>query len=405
MLVIPQLNNISRNLPMHNILELEKKLRQDFVFDKIKQLVKKKFATNPLVVEFDPTTLCDLACPGCISGDLLNNKSLNFSDYTILDIAKQIIDLGVKGVVLIGGGEPLLPKVMGEVIKLFGQNDVHIGITTNGTMIGRYLNEISEYVNWTRVSVDASSDEMFKYLRPNRGGKSKFKLVIDNMKMLVKAKKKENSVGFSFLIRTEADGNATIETLRKGNHKNLVNETVISKSNIDEIYTAAKLAKDIGCNYFELKPSYDLDEHALINHGAETINRIKNELNKCYDLEDNTFKILKSIGLKYLLSNQSLSQPKSYNNCPIAELRTLITPSGVYVCPYKRGDNNFKIGDLRENNLKKIWASDKRKNVMEKLNPSIHCTSHCIRDESNKFINNFDTNIINESVIDFDRFI
>ena len=399
MLVIPQLNNISRNLPMHNILELEKN-KAGFVFDKIKQLVK-KFATNPLLNLIHHA--CDLACPGCISGDLLNNKSLNFSDYTILDIAKQIIDLGVKGVVLIGGGEPLLPKVMGEVIKLFGQNDVHIGITTNGTMIGRYLNEISEYVNWTRVSVDASSDEMFKYLRPNRGGKSKFKLVIDNKKMLVKLKKK-NSVGFS-LIRTEADGNATIETLRKGNHKHLVNETIISKSNIDEIFTAAKLSKDIGCNYFELKPSYDLDEHALINHGAETINRIKNELNKCYDLEDNTFKILKSIGLKYLLSNQSLSQPKSYNNCPIAELRTLITPSGVYVCPYKRGDNNFKIGDLRENNLKKIWASDKRKNVMEKLNPSIHCTSHCIRDESNKFINNFDTNIINESVIDFDRFI
>ena len=30
---------------------------------------------SPFVVELDPTTVCDLACPGCISGDLLNQKN------------------------------------------------------------------------------------------------------------------------------------------------------------------------------------------------------------------------------------------------------------------------------------------------------------------------------------------
>ena len=47
-----------------------------------KSVIKKIDTTNwdigtdsPFVVELDPTTVCDLACPGCISGDLLNQKN------------------------------------------------------------------------------------------------------------------------------------------------------------------------------------------------------------------------------------------------------------------------------------------------------------------------------------------
>ena len=61
-----------KNLP--NRLELAKKLSQDFVYERIKRIKETGNLEGPLVIEFDPTTLCDLACPGCISGDLLNTK-------------------------------------------------------------------------------------------------------------------------------------------------------------------------------------------------------------------------------------------------------------------------------------------------------------------------------------------
>ena len=393
-----------KNLP--NRLDLAKKLSQDFVFERIKRIEETGVLEGPLVIEFDPTTLCDLACPGCISGDLLNNKLINFSGEHLIKITHEIIDIGTKAVVLIGGGEPLLPKNIGEVISLFGQNDVHIGITTNGTKIHKHLDVIGKYVNWTRVSVDAASNEMFQYLRPNQAGKSQFNLVIDNMKKLADIKKPENALGFSFLLRSEADGVATQETLRKGKHKNLISENIIEKSNINEIYEAACLAKSIGCDYFEIKPSYDIDEHSLIKHTSKNIDLISKELIKCKNIEDNNFKILISISLKHLLNEKSLAQPKSYNNCPVADLRTLITPSGVYVCPYKRGDEDYKIGDLRNNSLKEIWFSKERQEIMSKLNPKVHCRMHCIRNETNeKILNIINDNIEIEKINTYDRFI
>ena len=120
----------------------------------------------------------------------------------------------------------------------------------------------------------------------------------------------------------------------------------------------------------------------------------------------NNFKILISISLKHLLNEKSLAQPKSYNNCPVADLRTLITPSGVYVCPYKRGDEDYKIGDLRNNTLKEIWFSKQRQEIMSKLNPKIHCRMHCIRNETNeKLLNIISNNVKIEKIDTYDRFI
>ena len=55
--------------------------------------------------------------------------------------------------------------------------------------MNKYLDIIAKYVSWTRVSVDAGSDEMFLKLRPTKNNKSKFNLVIENMRYLSKIKK------------------------------------------------------------------------------------------------------------------------------------------------------------------------------------------------------------------------
>ena len=43
----------------------------------------------------------------------------------------------------------------------------------------------------------------------------------------------------------------------------------------------------------------------------------------------------------------------------------------------------MKIGDSNFHTLDKIWNSDRRKHILEKVNPQIHCKFHCIRHESN----------------------
>ena len=79
-------------------------------------------------------------------------------------------------------------KDTSAAISLLGENDVHIGITTNGSFIDRFIEPISEYSKWTRVSMDAATDGMFTIVRPTKGGKSKFQKIVDNMRMLAKTK-------------------------------------------------------------------------------------------------------------------------------------------------------------------------------------------------------------------------
>ena len=161
------------------------------VLDKINNDLVKGENKSPFVIELDPTTVCDLACPGCISGDLLNQKNpldRGFSKDKMKEITDDIIKSGVTAVILIGGGEPLGHPTTIELIKRLGENGVQIGLTTNGTLMGRYIDIIAEYVSWTRVSMDVATDEMFRNLRPTKTGKSKFNLVVENMKELARKK-------------------------------------------------------------------------------------------------------------------------------------------------------------------------------------------------------------------------
>ena len=160
--------------------------------------------SSPFVIELDPTTVCDLACPGCISGDLLNQKNpldRGFSKEKMKEIINDIIKSNVAAVILIGGGEPLGHPTTIELIRELGKKGIQIGLTTNGTLMGRYIDTIAEYVSWTRVSMDSASDEMFRNLRPTKTGKSKFSIVIENMKQL--AKKKKRYFGIFFLNKNK----------------------------------------------------------------------------------------------------------------------------------------------------------------------------------------------------------
>jgi len=369
-------------------MNIKNKLYQDFVIDKIKNENIKEGLNVPLIVELDPTAVCDLACPGCISEDIIATNN-SFSSDRLIEIAIELKESGIKGVILIGGGEPLSHPATKNIIKYFGDNDISVGITTNGTFIDRMIDEIANYSFWTRVSMDAATKETFDILRPSKNGKSVFEKVLNNIENL--AKRKKGKLGYSFLIRTEAD--------------NII-------SNVHEIYEAAKLAKELGCDYFEIKPSYNYKNgvaHSLVKHSDKRIKEIKNQLKKLEQLVDDKFSIIKAITLDDMLDGVIAKQIKEYNFCPVAELRTLITPLGVYVCPYWRGNNNFKLGDLKTTSFKEMWNSQHKKNIMKWLNPSIHCANlHCLRHESNleiiKIIEKLENGEMVETIEEFDRF-
>ncbi len=371
-------------------MNIVKKLFQGFVLDKIKKTDWANGSTNPLVVELDATEACDLACPGCVSEDIIANKG-RFSNERLLSLGVELKEAGVKAVILIGGGEPLMHPVIGNFMRYLGEHDVHLGITTNGTLIDKYLDTIAEFSSWTRISMDAATQQTFDRLRPSRNGDSKFHHVVNNMRKL--ARVKNGKMGFSFLIRTEADGFGI-------------------KPNINEIYAAALMARDIGCNYFEVKPSYAYAggiDHALVVHSEERMRDARKEVDRLNALDTDSFKIMKAINLEESLTGVKNAQNKNYHRCPVSELRTLICPSGVFICPYWRGKENFRIGDAQKMSFAELWNGKRRKEVMAFANPSQKCMFHCLRHESNieilRIIKDLKDGKDVDVVDEYDRFI
>jgi MoaA/NifB/PqqE/SkfB family radical SAM enzyme len=377
---------------MSDIMKLNNKLYQLPVLERISNTDWEEGNDSPFVVELDPTAICDLACPGCISEDViaLGNR---FSDERLMKLGQEFIDCGVKAVILIGGGEPLAHRKSGELIELLGKNDVHIGITTNGSFIDRYLGPISEYAQWTRVSMDAATERMFSVLRPTKGGtgKSKFDKVVSNMRLL--AAKKKGKLGFSFLIQTPADGRDI-------------------ESNIGEIYAAALLAREIGCDYFEVKPSYQFREgvdHALVKHPKHLMEQAAREVASLDSLETDKFKVIRAINLQPSLDGVEVPQSKDYCKCPSTHLRTTVTPTGIFVCPYWRGKERMKVGGIVNQSFKEAWDGALRQRVMEYLDPSKHCNFHCLRHNTNleaiEIKRKQEAGMPIVSVGEFDRFI
>lgn len=371
-------------------MNLTNKLHQEFVINKIKETNWKKGTNNPLIVELDTTEACDMACPGCVSEEMMvaGNK---LSSIRLMKLGEELKEMNVKGVVLIGGGEPLAHPAIGTFMKYLGENDISIGITTNGSFVRKHMDIIAKYSSWTRISMDAATNEMFLKLRPTKGGSSKFNMIVESMKIL--AKNKKGKLGFSFLIRTEIEGLGIV-------------------SNIHEIYDAAVLAKEIGCDYFEVKPSYQYRGnavHSLVKHAPEKMEEARTQINRLSELVSKDFSIIKAITLDASLKGGQVEQTKKYTSCPATELRTLITPSGVFVCPYWRGKDQFKVGDITNNNFQDIWNSNNRNKIQKWLNPSIHCTFNCLRHDSNLEVFNIIEEIKDGKMIktikEFDRFI
>lgn len=364
-------------------LSLIDKLGQRTVQTKIKELIDNNGKTKaPWVIELDPTTACNLACQDCISANLLNQGG--FERERLKEIAKEFKIMGIKAVVLIGGGEPMAHPEFGTIVDYFHDNGIHVGVTTNGTLMKRYMPQLKNKTKWVRVSVDAGSEEVYQEFRPHKSGKSQFNTVIDQMSELIKDKK--GKVGYSFVILSKKDKDGKILS-----------------TNAVDLTKAAKVAKEIGCDYFEVKPAFDI-MHFLDDQGDDVVKTARQHLGDIKNLETENFKVITPVTIEDFKKGIS-TQPKSYNRCLVSELRSCVTPSGTYVCQYHRGTMNMKIGDSNFHTLDKIWNSDRRKHILEKVNPQIHCKFHCIRHESNLLLEEMMKGKKIDKLEDYDFFI
>jgi MoaA/NifB/PqqE/SkfB family radical SAM enzyme len=338
-------------------MDLVRKLYQKSVHPDVLRVAHGERLSAPMIIDLDPTTLCDLACPECISSNVLNSGQV--SRDRIERFAEELTRTPVRAVILIGGGEPLLHRSIGTVIDTLHGAGIELGLVTNGTLIGRYLDRLADKVSWVRVSMDAGTPDTYAKFRPSRRKEPVFPIIIDNMRRL--AERKRGKLGYSFLLmqRFDAEGRLT-------------------DTNYPEVYEAGELARDIGCDYFEIKAMLD-DNHFTVNQRAEDIALVEEQLARLAKLEDGSFHVLSSSNWEGVRNNLDPVQPKEYTTCRVAELRTNVTPNGVFICPYHRGNAKGRIGDITDTPFDEVWA----KADTTVINPREDCQFLCARHPTN----------------------
>jgi MoaA/NifB/PqqE/SkfB family radical SAM enzyme len=138
----------------------------------------------PVVVNFGITSKCNTnpPCVMCMRNKASVNQDLSWrallrSGY-IADSASSLILHGI--------GEPLLYPHLFDIAQL-ADSDAMTLFTTNGLLIGRYLEEICENITKMSVSIDAATSSSYKKIRQN--DLAKLKHDIKQLVVLKKAKK------------------------------------------------------------------------------------------------------------------------------------------------------------------------------------------------------------------------
>src|ERR1039457_879367 len=123
----------------------------------------KPVSQGPLSINLDLTVACNHACPHCIDESILNSGArFPFSEVVASLTTLRIV--GLRSVILIGGGEPTLYPEFEQVVQVAAALGLRVGIVSNGSRLDQ-LAAAAQYLgpgDWIRFSLDAGSNEVFQ---------------------------------------------------------------------------------------------------------------------------------------------------------------------------------------------------------------------------------------------------
>lgn len=134
------------------------------------------------------TNLCNLNCYMC--GQAYSRSELYKGDLPFDLIKKRLCEIDTVDTVYLFGGEPLLYKDFIPLLELLMNKRINISISTNGTLLDKYTQEIIDNeVRDITVSIDSHQEGTYEKIR----GKDSFRSVLNNLKYLIEEKKKKRS--------------------------------------------------------------------------------------------------------------------------------------------------------------------------------------------------------------------
>ena len=307
----------------------------------------------PTLVTVDPINACNYGCIWCNAEYILNHNVGKIDGDTLDNIADYLPKWGVNTVCIAGGGEPLMHPNLGKFVEKLTKNGIQVGIVTNGLYIDKHIDHLSN-CTWIGISMDCASQETLEKLKKARAGD--FDRTIEGIKKLTKlggtlGKKGQGyGVSYKFLLHPE---------------------------NVKEVYAAAKIAKEIGCRNFHVRPfgaSWDKvgdDDVSVFSFGD--IEEFKDQINQARGLENESFKVF---GITHKFDGD-LRKSNKFNSCHAVFMTGVFMPptssDGKFdfgLCCDRRGDDKLTLRNLNSTSeVSDFWGSEEHWKKFDSINP------------------------------------
>jgi len=312
----------------------------------------------PVTVEISPSGACNYRCVFC-AFDYLNYEPKLLDRDLMIRILGEMHENGVKSIVVCGEGEPLLNKSTPDIINYAKNIGMDVGMATNGVLFTQEIADYClKYLTWIRVSLNAGSDENHQKIHKSKAGD--YGKILTNLKNAVEIKKSNNlktTIGVQLLLIPD---------------------------NFYEVYSLAHQLKEIGVDYFTVKPfSQHPQSNSCIDEEFNYADYLSME-NKLNQLRTEEFNIIfRSASIK------KLKRERKYQQCWGLPFWAYIdAKANVWACIAYIGNDLFYYGNLKENSFNNIWQGPKRRAVSEYVaNMNLDgCRELCRLDEINSYL-------------------
>lgn len=288
----------------------------------------------PIMVELQVNKECNIRCRYCYAQLDTLDGNVNLSTAEMMRLIDELYGMGMR-VIRILGGEPLMRKDIGEIIRYLRSRNVFIEMSTNGTLLKSRARELKELalLDVLQISIDgneASTDAV--------RGQGVYRSIIEGIEEALRLGLPVRLHGVYNKFSIEASPESPVEHLQ-----------ILSKK-----YRAP-------FNFCQYVASIDGDkDEAYIEH-KEIVKR--GFYQQCWDYKKkgslffNSFDALRQImgwpdvDKEFLFENDNI--PGNFNRCRGGELYCFIDSDGsMYPCVplWKKGLN------IKDAGIKKAWG-------------------------------------------------
>ena len=320
----------------------------------------------PITVHLMPQNLCNHSCAFCSYRMDGNKNSLEFNDKSHIPwkdmhgLLKDFYDMGVQGIEVTGGGEPLLYPRTYMLWETMNEMGFSTALVTNGTAMTEELaHVVTRNMKWARVSIDAATPKTYSAMR--LCPESHFQKAWDAVAMLRAAAPKDPDfrLGVGF---------------------------VLSNENIDEVPRFIKMAAQSGADNCRISATYSdrgidyyEDQDAVARAAGHSLIEAK---------EVPLFFTVHNLLPNRVLETADPCPVQDYPSCPSKDLLCVVEGEGkTFTCCTFTGSEKGYMGNFMEHEggFRGLWED--QHGWRRTLNPSHYCKVSCLYKQRNLCMN------------------